>query len=133
MRKLILLILAMIGGYTVYHSVSSVISDSLKNVSITEIKNNPGLYSDSSFQIEATVVQSTTLLNCTKSILADDKNSITLFSHKPFKRDEKVKLTVRLYTLYHKNDEQVIFLVDKNLKLFDGVLEVLTHSPLISF
>jgi hypothetical protein len=132
MRKLILLLLALIGGYTVYHSVSGAISSSLNTVSITAIKNNRGVYSDSSFQIEATVMQSTTLLNCTKSLLADDKSSIILFSNKPFKRDEKVKLTVRLYTLYQKNDEQVIFLVDKNLILFDGILPVLTHS-LISF
>lgn len=129
MRRLILFILAIIGGYTVYHSVSGANSSSLNNVSITDLKSNPGLYSDSSFQIEATIIESTTLLNCTKSVVADDKNSITLFSNKPFRKDEKIKLTVRLYTVYQKNDEQVVFLVDKNLKLFQGLLPIFTNIP----
>jgi hypothetical protein len=126
MRRIILFILALFGGYTVYHSVSGAINNSFNTVSITQLTNNPSLYSDSSFQIEATVLQSTTLLNCTKLIVADEKNSITLLSNKPFKKDEKLKLTVRLHTLYQRNDNQIIFLVDNNLKMIEDILPMLT-------
>jgi hypothetical protein len=133
MKNLILLAIAFVGGYFAYHFISGSKKfpgfDS--HISISEITKNPSAYTDSTLDVKAKILESTTLLNYTKSTISDnDGNKIVLIGNKPYKTGEEIDIKAHLYVLYQQHEKQCSVLVEDDFKMLKGILSLLEHQLL---
>lgn len=133
MKTILLLAIAFVGGYFAYHFLSGSKSfpgfDS--HIPISEITKNPGAYTDSILDIKAKVLESTTLLNYTKSTISDNSgNKIVLIGNKPYKSGDEVDIKAHLYILYQEQEKQCSILVDNDFKMLKGLLRILENQLL---
>lgn len=128
MRNIILLAFTFIAGYFTYHFISGSahLPGFNSSTSIAELIKTPSSFTDSTLEIEAKVIESTTVMNYTKSTISDNNgNKITLIGNKPYKEGEEINLKAHLYILYQKDGKQCSMLVDDNFKMLKGILSLL--------
>lgn len=128
MKNIILLAITFIAGYFTYHFISGTghLPGFNSSTSFAELVKNPSSYTDTTLEIEAKVIESTTLMNYTKSTITDHNgNKILLIGNKPYREGEQINLKVHLYVLYQKEGKQCSMLVDDNFKMLKGLLSLI--------
>jgi hypothetical protein len=133
MKTILILVIGLVGGYFTYHFHfgSKDLPRFDSHISISDITKHPGLYTDSILDVKAKVIESTTLLNYTKSIISDNSgNIIVLVGKKPYKSGDEIDIKAHLYILYQEQGKQYGVLVDDDLKILKGLFNMLENQLL---
>ncbi len=127
MKTLILLVIVFAGGYAACRFLTGSKPLTRTNTSvIEELKRHPGAHTDQDLDIECRIIRSETLLNFTKSTIADSKgNEIVLVGNKPYQHGENVNVRARLLVLYQGQDKQNLVLIANDLTMLNRLLPLL--------
>ena len=127
MKKIIFISIAFIGGYIAYHFLSGSKTFPVfdTHIAISEMIKNPSSYTDSTLAVKAKILESSTLLNYTKSTISDKNgNEIVLIGNKPYRSGEEIDIKAHLYVLYHEHEKQYTVLVEDDFKILKGILRL---------
>ena len=135
MRKIIVLVLAVIGGYFVYTrmGVHEKLSGILEpQITISDLKNS-SVFADSLVELRnLRVIETQSVLNYSRSKVSDATGEeMILFSNRPFKSNETVDVIKGRFTVvYADKERRCEVFISEDLKPFNDLITVLKHSLL---
>ena len=135
MRKIIVLVLAVIGGYFVYTrmGVHEKLSGILEpQITISDLKNS-SVFADSLVELRnLRVIETQSVLNYSRSKVSDATGEeMILLSNRPFKSNETVDVIKGRFTVvYADKERRCEVFISEDLKPFNDLITVLKHSLL---
>lgn len=133
MKKIILLGIITVTGYFLYNKAGS--HQSLLNffetdVTISDLKQKPSVFADSSITLRNLTIQSTeSVLNYSKSIISDGTGEVLFLSNKPHKKGEVLEsIRGRFVVVFQRGDKSCEVFIDDDLKPMNDLIRIITSS-----
>ena len=136
MRKIIVLILASLGGYFMYTrmGVHEKLSGILEpQTTITDLKSHPSVFADSLIELKnLRVIETQSVMNYSRCKVSDvTGQEMVLLSSRPYSTGETVNTVKGRYTvLYANNEKRCEVFISDDLKPFSDFMKLIKLSLL---
>lgn len=134
MKNILISALVLGGAFLLYHFLrgSEGVPILDPHTSIGDITQKSSSYTGNSLHIKSSVLESTTLLNYTKSTILDNAgDKIVLIGNIPYQKGDEIDIKVHLYVLYQAQKKKYAILVDDDFKMVKDMIHVFeTQLPL---
>lgn len=136
MRKIIVLILAGLGGFFMYTrmSVHEKLSGILEpQTTIADLKSRPSVFADSLIELKnLRVIETQSVMNYSRCKVSDETGEeMVLLSSRPYSTGETINTVKGKYTvLYANNDKRCEVFVSNDLKPFSDFINLIKLSLL---
>lgn len=135
MKKLILILIAAIGGYFFFEKLGLLEKMSFifePQITINDLQSRPSIYADSIVILRNLRIKGTrSLLNYTHSKVSDGTGEIVLLSSRPYTTGEEVKEVKGRFTVLYADDERRFeVFISEDLKLARDLMKVIKHTLL---
>ncbi|HAL81362.1 MAG TPA: hypothetical protein DCO83_03290 [Mucilaginibacter sp.] len=128
MKKLVFIALTSLFSIVIYHFFKHPESLSGNKANIDSLTKNPAAYTEKALTVDATVMESTSVMNYTKCLIGDNQNhTIWFISNKPYKKGELIEVNAHLYVIFQKDEQQCAVLIDDDFKMIKGILHYLQN------
>lgn len=136
MRKIIVLILASVGGYFMYTrmGVHEKLSGILEpKITISDLKSRPSVFADSLIEVkDLRVIETQSVMNYSRCKVSDETGQeMVLLSSRPYSTGETVNTVKGRYTvLFANNEKRFEVFISEDLKPFSDFMKLIKLSLL---